>query len=363
MTQKANPTLIGLFVLGAAALIIVGVLVFGSGKFFRETTTYVLFFEGDVANLRPGAPVTFRGVRIGSVTRVILNFDARDMSLRIPVFIEIDQNQIRMVNGDIPDEDRENFMIELVNLGLRAQLKMQSVLTGLLSVELDFHPSTPPRLLGEKASFDGQEYTELPTIPSEIERLQRTLRQLPVETMVAKAISSLDAVEEILQSDELKAALKAFSRTMAEVETLATLIHRELPGVIKAAHASMADIRGLADNANEKLLTAGAKLEAALDDARQSAQSADRLMDRLDNQVGPLAGGIQETLAAVRTSLKALDETLSAFRGIASKDASMGFKLYSTLDEMAQAARAIRIFAEYLERHPEALIRGKGDAQ
>lgn len=352
MSQKASPTLIGLFVLGAVALFTAGILIFGSGKFFRDARTYVLYFQGDVANLKPGAPVTFRGVKIGAVTAVVLNFDARDMALRIPVFIEIDSRQIRMVNGTIPAVERDNIMPELVKRGLRAQLKMQSILTGQLGVELDFHPETQPRLLGLKASLNGEEYVELPTIPSEIERIQKTLKQLPFETMVAKAISSLEAIEEIVKSEELRVALVAFTATMKNVETMTTTLNRQIPEVATAAEEALGEIRRLAVNAGKEINTLNANLAAALD-------GTGKLVNDFDSQVRPLARDLHETMASARTTLKRADDALEAFRGIASKDAAMGYRLYSALDELSNAARAIRVFAEYLERHPEALIRGK----
>jgi len=363
MKANTNPTFIGIFVLGAILLLTLGVLVFGSGKFFRETQTFVLFFQGDVANLRPGAPVTFRGVKIGSVTSVVLNFDAQDMSLRIPVLIEIDQSQIRMVNGYIPDEKRRNIMLELVNMGLRAQLRMQSILTGLLSVELDFHPEAPPGMVGEKVAFDDREYLELPTIPSEIERLQKTLKQLPFETMVAKAISSLEALEGILQSEEMKKAVESFTQTMTHIEDLTVLLNQKLPGTMDTAGRVLADIRRLVKDMDERLVSAGTKLDATLEETRRTARSTELLLDNLNTQVRPITDSFGETLVSTRAALKQMEESLSAVMGIASKDTAMGYKLYSTLDELSEAARAVRIFADYLERHPEALIRGKGETQ
>lgn len=363
MNKKPNPTFIGLFVLGAIILFTIGVLIFGSGKFFRETNSYVLYFQGDVANLKPGAPVTFRGVKIGSVTGIALNFDARDMTLSIPVFIEIDTRYIHMVNGEIPADQEGNIMFELVNRGLRAQLKMQSLLTGQFSVELDFHPETQARLLGEKAFYDDEEYTELPTIRSGIERLQKTLKRLPFETMVSKAISSLEAMEDILTSEELLEAIGSFTNTMKNVEELAVELKHQVPGIAASARETITEIRGMVKSTDQKIVAVGTKLETALDDARIMVSSTDRLVGDVNKEIRPLAESVQQTLASARTTLKRMDDTLSAFKGIASKDAAMGYKLYSTLDELSDAARSIRIFAEYLERHPEALVRGKGGSQ
>ena len=91
MSKRASPTVIGAFVVGAAILAVAGVAYFGGGKFLAKTTAYVAFFDGSLKGLNIGAPVTFRGVRIGTVTNIVVRFDSVDQSIRIPVYFELEQ--------------------------------------------------------------------------------------------------------------------------------------------------------------------------------------------------------------------------------------------------------------------------------
>ena len=118
MSQRANPTLIGAFVLGAAAILVAAVVVFGSGRFFIRNETFVVFFEDDVAGLNVGAPVTFRGVRIGSVSNIVIKYDSATGKATIPVYLTIQPSKI-VVTGDRDSPD------QLIEKGLRAQLRTQ----------------------------------------------------------------------------------------------------------------------------------------------------------------------------------------------------------------------------------------------
>ena len=102
MSSKANPTAIGAFVIGALAIAIGGVVALGGGKFFKDTTTYVMFFDSSVSGLRVGAPVEFRGVNVGSVTK-ILGTIGEDLEIQIPVYVEIGEGR---QHGEL-NRDRE----------------------------------------------------------------------------------------------------------------------------------------------------------------------------------------------------------------------------------------------------------------
>ena len=77
MGRRANPTVIGAFIIGAVALIVIGLLVLGRGQFFSDTQTFVLYFDGSIKGLNIGAPVDFQGVRIGSVTDIHVIYDSK----------------------------------------------------------------------------------------------------------------------------------------------------------------------------------------------------------------------------------------------------------------------------------------------
>src|SRR4029453_17973604 len=89
--NRANPKLIGAFVVGAVALVVIGVLLLGGAKFLSEKRTFVAYFEGSVKGLNVGAPVEFQGVRVGSVTNIQLQFLTAEKGFRIPVFLQLTQ--------------------------------------------------------------------------------------------------------------------------------------------------------------------------------------------------------------------------------------------------------------------------------
>ena len=159
MSKQANKTLIGAFVVGAVALVIVGILAFGSGQFMKNMRKYVLYFDGSIKGLSVGAPVVFRGVKVGSVTDIKVRFEGEDFAVRTPVFVEIDPDRI---SSDFSEREaalylrklRLNKMVDLlIKRGLRAQLQSQSLVTGQLLVALDFYPDKPINLVGGETRY------------------------------------------------------------------------------------------------------------------------------------------------------------------------------------------------------------------
>ena len=143
MSKQANKTVIGIFVVVAIALVVAAVLILGSGKFFKQTLKAVCYFEGSVGGLNIGAPVVFRGVRIGSVTDVILRFDTKKLVFVIPVYIEIEPDKFSVI-GVRPKQLGENLKT-FIDRGLRASLETQSIVTGQMQVGLDFKPDKPAK--------------------------------------------------------------------------------------------------------------------------------------------------------------------------------------------------------------------------
>jgi len=134
MSKPVNKTLIGVFVTVAIALIVITVLMLGSGRLFRHYPKYVMYFEGSVKGLSIGSPVLFRGVRVGSVTDIGMEFNLSDLSILIPVYAEFGESKSNVSNSDMLTGDRAVMRQELtkalINKGLRAQLELQSVVTG-----------------------------------------------------------------------------------------------------------------------------------------------------------------------------------------------------------------------------------------
>ncbi|TDI97992.1 MAG: MCE family protein [Deltaproteobacteria bacterium] len=167
---------------------------------------FLLHFEGSVGGLVDGAPVEFRGIQVGEVRNVRLEFDADTNKLRIPVLIELQPERIALNSGGAVvsigmDEVRRNWD-DLVARGMRAQLQSGNLLTGQLAIGLDFHPDAPPAKINWDAPIP-----ELPTIPSPIEELKtglsqfvKRLSEVPLEQVGNNLNKTLEQLERTLAS-------------------------------------------------------------------------------------------------------------------------------------------------------------------
>ena len=186
MSHKANKTLIGVFVVGAVALAVISVLIFGSGRFFTERLTYVCYFQGSVKGLNVGAPVVFRGVRVGTISDISIESNIETLSIKIPVYIELEPKRFGQTG---PSKDPKANLERLIKAGLRAQLELQSLVTGQLMIELDFHPHTPAKMVGNDTG-----YPEIPTIPSGMEELAKTIEKLPLDQLANKLTAAIAGI-------------------------------------------------------------------------------------------------------------------------------------------------------------------------
>ena len=193
MSRRANPSVIGAFVLGAVGLAVAAVLVFGSGTFFEERNPFVLYFDSSVKGLEVGSPVIFQGVEVGTVTTVnaLINFETGVVA--IPVYIEIVRGRVTVVG----DPGVEGGVASEIKRGMRARLKSLSLITGKLYVDLDYYPDKPAVFKG----FD-PDTPEIPTIPSEFDEIRATvgqfikeLRKLPLSELVDSLASASSGIK------------------------------------------------------------------------------------------------------------------------------------------------------------------------
>ena len=346
MGNKISPTVIGAFVVGAIVWMVAGVLLFGGGKFFTEKLPYVLFFDSSVEGLHTGAPVIFRGVKVGQVAAIEAIADPKTFTVVIRVQVELVRGSIKVSGGDFTDPHQA---IEgLIQQGARASLRMQSFVTGVLYVAVDFHPDTPIKRLG----LDPR-YPELPTIPSDIDMLKSTVQQvmadlgkLPLEAVLNEVLVLLKQANSLVALPEVKQALVS------------------LQDVVTAAER-------LLQHADTQVSALGPRLAGAADTARAALVEAQKLLRDVDGQVTPLAGSAQDTLTAARgtlgqahkslvkltdaasPALKQAEQTLGGADGMIHQD------LAHTLKALEEAAKSIRALAETLQRHPESLLRGR----
>jgi paraquat-inducible protein B len=319
MGRKANPTLIGAFVVGAIALVVAGLLVFGSGQMFKRTRKFVCFFTGAVDGLNVGAPVKFKGVEIGSVVDIRLRLEGQPevdpqqlaKGLRIPVIIELDEGKL-VGRGAVAFTTNPARFKQAIDAGLRAQLNSQSLVTGLLFVQLDFRPDTP-------ADFvlpPGSEYAEIPTVPTALEQvrsaaehLMRRLDQLDVEAIVRSVTEAVDGVNHLVNAPALKATIESLPETVANVN--------------------------------------------------KAVGSVRDFTTRLDTQAGPFLASLKTTSDRTNEALVQMRTTLQTVQVFVDPGSPLASQITSALQELTSAARSVRLLADYLERNPSAVVRGK----
>jgi len=323
MKKRISPTLIGVFVVGASALAVAAVIVFGSGRLFTERYKFVAFFDGSVFGLNQGAPVICKGVRIGTVTGIeLLNHPDKPTMHIVAVFFETEPGRIRVV-GQKPTFNSYEKMKKMIEHGLRAQLEMQSFLTRQMMVVLDFHPDTPVRLLEIQTGTH-----EVPTIRSPMQELMEKVERLPLEEIASSIRSALEGIEQVINSPAAAEGLEALKGTLVAAEKLVNHVDQKVDSLAKSMEGTLQDTR--------------------------------RLVRNVDAQVDPLASGLGQTLDAARLAILEAQGTIASIESNTREDSPLIHELTTALAELAAASRSLRLLADFLEQHPEALLRGKG---
>jgi paraquat-inducible protein B len=356
MGRRANPTLIGAFIVGAVALIVIGLLVFGRAQFFTEKGTFVLYFDGSVKGLGIGAPVDFQGVRVGSVTNIRVQVLPGTNEVRTPVYIEIERNRIGEGGTRKAGEDRLSYIKALVQRGLRARLESQSIVTGQLVVQLGFYPDTPIRLV-----MGDPDTIELPTIPTTLQQAQAAaqdilekLQQLPLDQLFAHFMQTIEGANRLVNSPELPELLRSLNSAQADVVRMIQQVEKGIPPVldeVRGASASLRalliDVQQLVRRVDGQVVPVAESAKQTLEAARATLKDGQQLVRSVDGRVGRLADSFTDTAKAAQTT-------------IATAQRRIDDNLVGALQELSSAARAIRVLADYLERNPNALLYGKG---
>jgi paraquat-inducible protein B len=320
MSKHANPTVIGAFVVGAVILAVTAVLLLGSGDLFVQKPRFVLYFKGSVKGLNVGSPVNFRGVNIGTVINVQLVMGESGSDIRIPVTIEINPaNFVRseQMIGQM-NESRRKKLAELIDAGMRAQLQLQSLLTGQLFIQLDFYPGTPVDLVGD------DRYPEIPTIPTPIEKITKKLEDFPVEQVMNNIISTSEGLNKLVNSPELHHSIQSLNETLENINRLVK--SPELQKSIVSLHAALDDFGSLARTINSRVVPLSAEMHATLDETRLAMTQA-------------------------RSTLESAQHLVS--------DQKLLYAIDNALAEITSAARSVRDLTDFLERQPQSILRGK----
>lgn len=339
MSKPINPAVIGGFSVGAIALLVIALLVFGAGKEFRaDKIRFVVFFDSSLNGLDIGAPVKMQGVKIGQVTEINLRLDQTHGKIYKPVVLEIDRASLSgSGGGNLPKivnmETRKANRDKLVELGMRARLETQSLLTGLLYVDLNFYPDKPPMFV----NLEYKKLLEIPGVPTTADELKNTaeevakkLRAMPLDEIVQDFAESLREIKELLASEDVKRSRSALADTLEELNKSSKTLNSKLEPILTHTDKTIQDTNSLVKDTQGMVLELKQSIPGVLASTDKTLNAATSALNKAE------------------TSLKQVDQVVGPESA-----------LTETLEAVKQAARAIRDLGDYLGRHPEAVLTGK----
>jgi paraquat-inducible protein B len=332
MSKPANPTLIGAFVLGAAALAVIAMLLLAGGSWFGDRRQHILYFEGAAQGLQVGAPVVLLGVKVGTVKDIQLGIDQNNHRFLVPVVIEILPHVVR-TRGAAPIDLRDRDTVrQLVERGLRGRLRMQNMLTGQLYVDLDFYPDRP----ADYVALD-PDLSEIPTIPTAVEELTTTLEGFAMDKFLANVAAISSSVNKLLSAPSTQDLPQRLDATLRHLESLTARLDAQSKPLLNDARDDLAE------------------LHKALAGTQVAMGKVETAADRVANLTAPDS-------QVVKGMVRASDELANAatsLRNLTAKDSPTVQTTNGALKEISRAADALRRLAELLEQQPDAIYRGK----
>jgi paraquat-inducible protein B len=320
--MKRHAFLVGAFVLLALVLVVAGVLTLNKSSWFHTRHQAVVYFYDSVKGLYIGAPVTFRGVKMGEVTRIGVEVNQQTLVARIPVTLTLGTESLQMDSGS--GQTQELDLPELVKRGLRARLILQSVVTGQTAIELDFRPDLPGRLLADGKGA----IAEIPTMQDKLDALINQVQDLPLGEMVA----------------ELRQAMRTLNDTLKASQTAIEKISQQL------------NATGV--QARQTLATADAALKNVEAQTTLTLQSLQQLSDTTRGTVTQMQPALQQTLQETRLAAEGARRAMQDLAAVAAPGSPLRTEVNAAVSDLSQAARSLRSFADQVEREPNSLIFG-----
>jgi len=320
--MAVRPVAVGSFVLGGLALAVVAVLVFGGIHFFTRTIPVTVVFQGSVAGLAVGSPVTFRGVQVGSVAQISVHVRGGNEDPVIPVVLDIEPSRIRWPSGRTMQD--YYGLKHAIDLGLRARLSSVSLVTGQLDVDFDFLPNTPATFSDPSAGS-----TEIPTVPSDMQHLKDQLLQMNLPELANDARSTLVSAKVVL------------NRVDGRIDPLAD------------------SIQHVASSAQITLDTATGVLRSVQADAARTLDSIDKLADETRHQVTAKGRALDPVVASAAQATANANKLLTSLNGMVGPEAPMRGDLEAAMRDLAASASSLRELTRNLQRNPAGTLFGK----
>jgi len=332
MSQKASPTIIGVFTLVGLILIGAALVLFGAGKLFTSTHEIQLYFDKSANGLQVGSDVRFGGVRIGRVKSISVLVDHKENRKIIPVVVEFTDKDLQLISTDEGggiDLTTFDGVQKAVSEGLRAGMKQQSLLTGQLYIEFDIVPDTPGFVYFKK---NGPSYPVVPTVGTEMDELI---------SGISDGIQKFNALDLDSVIKELRDVLVTANQRIGEFDMKE--INQNVIGITR-------DIR---------TITSDRKLAEAVDNLNQALIQIDELAGKANEGIDPLLEDLAAIMEKTDASLTRIDEAAQEISEFSNPRSPVLLRLQNVLQETERASRALKELSNDLKRDPKALISGK----
>lgn len=306
METNKKAFMIGMFMLLSVILMIILVGVIGSGAFFSNKVKYVMYFNESVKGLRKGAKVAFKGVSIGEVVEVNIVLDQKTYVAENQIIVQVDRNRLKTYNDSLFDFGYgvKKMTKMLIDKGLKAQLQMESIVTGVLMINLDFNNNVPIKLLDHNT-----DYIEIPTMTSGLSQITQTLNKIPLEQMLSKLAKILDNVDELTSNNSISNITK--------------------------------------------------DLDATIRNLKKATSEIGKVFEKLDGEIIPIMNNVNEMVKNADDTFKEFKLVVDNLEGMTDSDSKFRHQLDKTMESMARASKAVETLTDYLNRHPNAVIYGK----
>lgn len=336
MKTQVSPAIVGAFVLGAFALGFLALLFFGGVSFFRHQQRFIVYFDESVQGLNHGSAVKLNGVGVGRVVDLKIRYDQGKNRSFVAVLCEFDSDIITDSQGAMIDVSNRKELQTLVDHGLRAQLDVVGLATGLLIVELDF---LDPKQYPAEIPLPDSKYPVVPRVQSTITEFQASvttilgrIKRIDFEGLAGDLKSLLTDARRQVNSVDLKSLGAQWQRTGASLDAL----------------ASSPDVKQAFSNLN-----------VTLGDVRSSLADLHKTLATVNTQVDANGRDMQATLRRAQDSLQQFSATAVTLRRFLDAQQDLGADTHKALTELADAADAVQRLADFLDRNPNALLSGR----
>lgn len=316
--SKPRSVVIGAFIVGALLLVFIALLFFSGGQLFSHKERVIMYFEGSVQGLQIGAPIKLKGVVLGEITDIQINFQSDDKNILTAVTAELALQRINRKGANVDQE----FFEGAIQRGLRAQLNFQSFLTGLLYVELDFFPTMPAHLYGFQ-----NDVLELPTVGTEFEEISKNLQDLNIKGVINNLEKLSANIAKLVESGTVE-------KTLGSVKTAA-------------------------DSIDQTAISFRTDINAISQELTKTSSELNTLLITLNTQAPAISLNLNNTLTQLQQSLAQFNDTAQTLDTTFAEDSPLVYQLNRTLKDVSRSANALRDLSDTLEEQPESLLRGK----